>query len=109
MKRLLFCGALAALAGCFGTTTPSRSQALTLDHCTVNIYGGGVDTNEMARIELATQAMSIENSGSETQTSSPTQTTDVKPDVDVSVTPKAAATPAVPAAGGTCGDTCEAK
>jgi len=102
MKKLLFCGALAALAGCMGTTTPSRSQTLTLDHCTVNIYGCGADTNDVPRLELATQAMSIENSGSEALTSSPTQTTDVKPDVDVTVTPKAAATPAAPAAGGTC-------
>lgn len=71
------------LTGCMGTTTPSRSQSLTIKDCTINVYGCGTETNEVARVELATQAMSIENSGTETQTSSPTQTTDVKPDVDV--------------------------
>lgn len=71
------------LNGCMGTTTPSRSQSLTIKDCTINVYGCGTETNEVARVELATQAMSIENSGTETQTSSPTQTTDVKPDIDV--------------------------
>lgn len=71
------------LTGCMGTTTPSRSQTLTIKDCTINVYGCGTETNEVARVELATQAMSIENSGTETQTSSPTQTTDVKPDIDV--------------------------
>lgn len=70
-------------AGCQGTTTPSRSQSLTIKDCTINVYGCGTETNEVARVELATQAMSIENSGTETQTATPTQTTDVKPDIDV--------------------------
>ncbi len=70
-------------AGCMGTQTPSRSQSLTIKDCTINVYGCGTETNDVARVELATQAMSIENSGTETQTSSPTQTTDVKPDIDV--------------------------
>ena len=70
-------------AGCQGTTTPSRSQNLTIKDCTINVYGCGTETNEVARVELATQAMSIENSGTETQTATPTQTTDVKPDVNV--------------------------
>lgn len=72
-----------ALCGCMGTQTPSRSQTLTFDDCTFNIYGCGTETNEVARVEIATQAMSIENSGTETQTASPTQTTDVKPDIDL--------------------------
>lgn len=72
-----------ALTGCMGTQTPSRSQTLTIHDCTINIRGCGTETNDVPRIELATQAMSIENSGTETLTSSPTQTTDVKPDVNV--------------------------
>lgn len=71
------------LAGCMGTTTPSRSQSMTISDCTINVYGCGTETNEVPRVELVTQAMSIENSGTETQTSSPTQTTDVKPNIDV--------------------------
>ena len=83
------CAALAAvaalaLAGC-GTTTPSRSQTLTFDDCTFNIYGGGADTNDVARVEIGSQAMAIETSGTETQTATPSYTTDVKPDIDVSV------------------------
>ena len=74
-----------AFSGCQGLTSPSRSQSLTLDHCTVNIYGGGRETNDVARVEIASQAMIIENSGSETHTATPTQTTDVKPDIDVAV------------------------
>lgn len=78
--------AMVAISGCMGTTTPSRSQTLTLDHCTVNIYGSGDGTtNDVARVEIASQAMSVENSGTETQTATPTQTTDVKPDIDVDV------------------------
>lgn len=74
----------AALAGC--QRVPSRSQTLTLSDCTITIYGGS-DTNGLASAEIATQAMSIENSGTETLT--PSQTTDVKPDVDVTVGGKA--------------------
>lgn len=70
-------------AGCQGTSTPSRSQNLTIKDCTINVYGSGTETNEVARVEIATQAMSIENSGTESQTATPTQTTDVKPDIDV--------------------------
>lgn len=72
-----------ALTGCMGTQTPSRSQTLTIHDCTINIRGCGTETNDVPRIEIATQAMSIENSGTESLTSSPTQTTDVKPDVNV--------------------------
>jgi hypothetical protein len=83
------CAAIAALvalalAGC-GTTTPSRSQTLTFDDCTFNIYGGGADTNDVARVEIGSQAMAIDTSGTETQTATPSYTTDVKPDIDVSV------------------------
>ena len=70
-------------SGCMGTQTPSRSQSLTIKDCTIKVYGCGTETNEVPRIELATQAMSIENSGTETQTATPTQTTDVKPDVNL--------------------------
>lgn len=75
----------ATLCGCMGTSTPSRSQTLTMKDCIVNIYGSGDlgTTNDVARVEIASQAMAIENSGTETQTSTPTQTTDVKPDVDL--------------------------
>ena len=75
----------ATLCGCQGLTSPSRSQTLTMKDCTVNIYGSGDlgTTNDVARVEIASQAMSIENSGTETQTATPTQTTDVKPDVDL--------------------------
>ena len=73
----------ATLCGC-GTVTPSRSQTLTLKDCTINIYGSGNgQTNDVARVEIASQAMSIENSGTETQTATPQYTTDVKPDVDL--------------------------
>ena len=73
----------ATLCGC-GTVTPSRSQTLTLKDCTINIYGSGNgQTNDVARVDIASQAMSIENSGTETQTATPQYTTDVKPDVDV--------------------------
>ena len=72
-----------AMCGCLGTTTPSRSQTLTFDRCTFNIRGGGADTNELARLEIGTQAMSIETSGTENQTVTPTQTTDVKPDINL--------------------------
>ena len=73
----------ATLCGC-GTTTPSRSQTLTMKDCIVNIYGSGDGTtNDVARVEIASQAMSIENSGTETQTATPSYTTDVKPDIDL--------------------------
>lgn len=73
----------ATLCGC-GTVTPSRSQTLTLKACTINIYGSGNGTtNDVARVDIASQAMSIENSGTETQTATPQYTTDVKPDVDL--------------------------
>lgn len=89
-KTAKACAAIALLAafasGCQGLTSPSRSQTLTLDRCTINIYGGGKYTNDVAQVEIASQAMSIENSGSETQTATPTQTTDVKPDIDANLT-----------------------
>lgn len=81
----LFASAMFA-AGCMGTTTPSRSQTLCIKDCTISVYGCGTETNEVPRIELATQAMSIENSGTETQTASPTNTTDIKPQTDVNTT-----------------------
>lgn len=76
-------GLAVLFAGCMGTQTPSRSQSLTIKDCTIQVFGCGTETNDVPRIELATQAMSIENSGTETQTASPTQTTDVKPDLDL--------------------------
>lgn len=78
-----FCGVFAV--GCQGLTSPSRSQTLTLEGCTINIYGSGPDTNDIARVEIATQAMSIESSGTETQSLAPTLTTDVNPDVDLTL------------------------
>lgn len=72
-----------AMCGCLGTTTPSRSQTQTFDHCTFHIRGGGAETNELARLEIGTQAMAIETSGTENQTVTPTQTTDVRPDVNL--------------------------
>lgn len=74
----------ATLCGCQGLTSPSRSQTLTMKDCNVYIIGSGDGTtNDVARVEIASQAMSIENSGTESQTATPTQTTDVKPDIDV--------------------------
>lgn len=82
-KKIAVCAALVLmLAGC--QQVPSRSQTLTLRDCTINVYkGSAADTNLVAAVEIGTQTMAIENSGTETQT--PTQTTDTKPDVDVSV------------------------
>jgi hypothetical protein len=75
----------ATMCGCQGLTSPSRSQTLTMRDCTVNIYGSGDlgTTNDVARVDIASQNMMIENSGTESQTSTPTQTTDVNPDIDV--------------------------
>lgn len=74
----------ATMCGCQGLTSPSRSQTLTIKDCNVYIIGSGDGTtNDVARVEIASQAMSIENSGTESQTATPTQTTDVKPDIDV--------------------------
>ena len=74
----------ATMCGCMGTSTPSRSQTLTMKDCNVYIIGSGDGTtNDVARVDIASQAMAIENSGTETQTSTPTQTTDVKPDIDL--------------------------
>lgn len=82
----LACASLAALlAGC-GTVTPSRSQSLAISDCTINIYGSGKGTtNDVARVEIASQAMQVETSGTETQTATPQYTTDVRPDIDVEV------------------------
>ena len=81
VKKAVACIALLLLAaGC--QQLPSRSQTLTLRDCVINVYGGS-DTNHVASVEIGTQAMAIENNGTETMT--PTQTTDVKPDIDVSV------------------------
>lgn len=74
----------ATMCGCQGLTSPSRSQTLTMRDCNVYIIGSGDGTtNDVARVEIASQAMSIENSGTESQTATPTQTTDTKPDIDV--------------------------
>ena len=74
----------ATLCGCQGLTSPSRSQTLTMKDCNVYIIGSGDGTtNDVARVEIASQAMSIENSGTETQTATPQYTTDVKPDIDL--------------------------
>ncbi|MGM9863777.1 MAG: hypothetical protein ACI305_05915 [Lepagella sp.] len=73
--------AFLALVGC--QQVPSRSQTLTMRDCVVNIYGCGDSTNAVPMVEIATQAMSVENSGTETLT--PSQTTDTKPDIDVTV------------------------
>ena len=74
----------ATMCGCQGLTSPSRSQTLTMKDCNVYIIGSGDGTtNDVARVEIASQAMSIENSGTESQTATPTQTTDVKPDIDL--------------------------
>lgn len=75
----------ATMCGCMGTSTPSRSQTLTMKDCNVYIVGSGDlgTTNDVARVDIASQNMMIENSGTESQTATPTQTTDVKPDIDV--------------------------
>ena len=86
---VVLCGGVLAtgLSGCQGLTSPSRSQTLTIHDSTINIYGSGNGpTNDVARVEIASQAMQIETGGSETQTATPTQTTDVKPDIDVNLT-----------------------
>ena len=82
---VLMAALCAALCGCLGTTTPSRSQTLTISDCTINIFGSWDNgtTNEVARVDIGTQAMAIETSGTENQTVTPTQTTDVKPDINV--------------------------
>lgn len=82
--------ALSALAGCLVPSAPSRSQSITFRDSVVNIYGGGAETNDVARVEMLTQAMAIETSGSESTAMTPTQTTDVRPDVDVNVGAKGA-------------------
>ena len=74
----------ATMCGCQGLTSPIFSQTLMMKDCYVYIIGAGDGTtNDVARVEIASQAMSIENSGTESQTATPTQTTDVKPDIDV--------------------------
>lgn len=81
VKRNLCAIALLALvlAGC--QQIPSRSQTLTVRDCTITVYGGGATTNCTPAVEVATQAMAIENSGTE----SITPTNDVKPALEVSV------------------------
>ena len=76
----------AVLDGCLYPTAPSRSQNLTIRDCDIRIYGGGAETGDVARVEIASQAMAIETSGTENNTNTPTQTTDIKPDVDVNTT-----------------------
>ena len=75
----------AVLDGCLYPTAPSRSQNLTIRDCTITLYGGGAETGDVARVEIASQAMAIETSGTENNTNTPTQTTDVKPDIDTTV------------------------
>ena len=79
--------AFALLVVCGCQQVPSRSQTLNIRDCEITIYGGCGDTNGLAAVEIGTQAMSIENSGTESLT--PTQTTDTKPDIDVTVGGKA--------------------
>ena len=79
--------AFALLVVCGCQQVPSRSQTLNIRDCEITIYGGCGETNGLAAVEIGTQAMSIENSGTESLT--PTQTTDTKPDIDVTVGGKA--------------------
>lgn len=82
---VLLAASVLMLAGCLAPDAPSRSQTITFDRSTVNIYGCGADsarTNEVARVELATQAMAIETGGNETQTQTPTM--DISPKTDLS-------------------------
>lgn len=81
---VLLAASVLMLAGCLAPDAPSRSQTITFDHSTVNIYGCGdaTRTNEVARVELATQAMAIETGGNETQTQTPTM--DISPKTDLS-------------------------
>ena len=74
----------ATLCGC-GTTTPSRSQTINVHDCTITVIGSGDNgtTNEVPRVDIISQGMQIETSGTETQTATPSYTTDVKPDIDV--------------------------
>ena len=81
--------AFALLVVCGCQQVPSRSQTLNIRDCEITIYGGCGETNGLAAVEIGTQAMSIENSGTESLT--PTQTTDTKPDIDVTVGGKATA------------------
>ena len=85
-KCALVAFALLCVAGCLYPTAPSRSQNLTIRDCNIRIYGGGAETGDVARVEIASQAMAIETSGTENNTNTPTQTTDIKPDVDVNTT-----------------------
>lgn len=82
---VLLAASVLMLAGCFTPDAPSRSQTITFDRSTVNIYGCGdaTRTNEVARVELATQAMAIETGGNETQTQTPTM--DISPKTDLAL------------------------
>lgn len=73
------------VAGCLRPTTPSRSQSLVMRECNVFVFGGGTETGDVARVEIASQAMAIETSGTETQTVSPTQTIKTEPEIAVGV------------------------
>lgn len=88
-KKLAAVVALFAFAaimdGCLYPTAPSRSQNLTIRDCNITLYGGGAETGDVARVEIASQAMAIETNGTENNTNTPTQTTDVKPDIDTTV------------------------
>ena len=68
--------AFALLVVCGCQQVPSRSQTLNIRDCEITIYGGCGETNGLAAVEIGTQAMSIENSGTESLT--PTQTTAAK-------------------------------
>lgn len=78
---VMLIGFAAIAVGC--NSVPSRSQTINVSDCAITVYGTTADcrTNEVAAVELITQAMSIENSGSE----SITPTADFRPDVDVSI------------------------
>lgn len=84
-------GVTAVVSGCLYPTAPSRSQHLAFEHCTFTIIGGGDGgsnpgcTNDVARIDIGSQAMQIETSGTENNTNTPTQTVDTKPEIAVGV------------------------
>lgn len=89
---LVSCLASLVLTGCMWPSAPSRSQSLNMRDCTVYVFGGGAETGDVARVEIASQAMAIETSGTESQTVSPTQTVDTKPEVAVGVGGSSAST-----------------
>lgn len=76
---------LASLMGCMDTNPASRQTYSTYGDIVVKI--GEAATGNVVRVTIGDGAIaSADSAGStETQTTSPTQTTDVKPDIDVEV------------------------